>query len=95
VHEATHARLGAFPYKDGTHQRHERICIRRELDFATKLHGANDISSWAHKRLATVDTDYEDTNLKKSQRIGQITLAREAGFPEWIIRILAFRYGRE
>jgi hypothetical protein len=68
VHEATHARLEklGIRYDEAVRQRIERICARRELDFARHLSGVDALLeeiTWRLDRCSEENASYTDQNM--------------------------------
>lgn len=97
VHEATHARLEklGIRYHEALRQRIERICARRELDFARHLSGVDALQeeiTWRLDRCSEENSSYTDQNMWENTVQGNAEILRHLGTPEWVIT-LAFRTG--
>lgn len=95
VHEATHARLEnwGIRYDEAVRLRIERICVRRELDFARHLSGVDALQEEISQRLDWCRDDstfYTDQNMQEEMNQGIAETLRHLGTPEWAIA-LAFR----
>lgn len=95
VHEATHARLEklGIRYHEAVRQRIERVCARRELDFARHLSGVDALQKeimWRLDRCSEENASYTDQNMWENTVRGNAEILRHLGTPEWIIT-LAFR----
>ncbi|WP_316230616.1 hypothetical protein [Bradyrhizobium sp. SZCCHNR1051] len=93
VHEATHARLEKWGirYDEAARHRIERICARRELDFARHLSGVDALHeeiTWRLDRHNEKDTSYTDQNMWQKIDQGHAEILRHLGMPEWIIALV-------
>jgi hypothetical protein len=101
VHEATHARLDKWgiDYVETARFRIEAICLRRELNFLTKLPNSE---PFQQEIASTVEwygsnSDYfSDVNSQERDDQGMVETARHVGIPEWFIRFILYvaRRGR-
>lgn len=92
VHEATHARLEKLgvPYDEALRQRIERICVRRERDFAGHLSGADALQEGIMWRLHRCSEDCRPIPTKRCGRIlteEKVEIVRHMGFPERAITL--------
>jgi hypothetical protein len=92
VHEATHARLEklGIRYDEAVRQRIERICARRELDFARHLSGADALKDeirWRLERCSEEDASYTDQNMWQKIDQGNAEILRYLGTPETVITL--------
>jgi hypothetical protein len=90
VHEATHARLEkrGIRYDETVRLRIERICIRRELDFARHLSGIDALQEEITQRLDWCrdgNEHYTDQNMWQGIDQGNADALRHLGTPEWVI----------
>lgn len=90
VHEATHARLAKWgiSYNEAVRLRVERICIRRELDFARHLSGVDALQEQMTQRLDWCrdgNAHYTDQNMWQEIDQGNAEALRYLGQPEWAI----------
>jgi len=97
VHEATHARLEklGIRYDEAVRNRIERICARRELDFARHLSGVDTLLEGINWRLDQCSGDnafYTNQNMWEKTVQGNAEILRHLGTPEWVIT-LVFRAG--
>ncbi|WP_316189481.1 MULTISPECIES: hypothetical protein [unclassified Bradyrhizobium] len=97
VHEATHARLEklGIRYQEAARQRIERICARRELDFARRLSGVDALLAeitWRLDRCSEENAFYTDQTMWEKTVQGNAEILRHLGTPEWVIT-LVFRTG--
>lgn len=97
VHEATHARLEKWGihYDETVRHRIERICVRRELDFARHLSGADALVEEINWRLDQCNLEngpFTDQNIRHNIFQGHVEILRHLGAPEWVIA-LVFRAG--
>jgi len=97
VHEATHARLEKLGvhYDEAIRYRIERICARRELDFARRLSGVDALMTEINWRLDQCKEDnatFTDKNMWKEIDQGNADALRHLGTPEWVIAMV-FRVG--
>lgn len=92
VHEATHARLEklGIRYHEAVRQRIERICARRELDFARHLSGVDALQQEILWRLDQENASYTNEKMWEKTEQGNAEILRHLGTPEWTI-ILVFR----
>ena len=95
VHEATHARLEKWGihYKQAVRHRIERICVRRELDFARHLSRVDALLeeiNWRLDQCYEENPSYTDQHMWERIEQGNADMLRHLGMPEWII-ILVFR----
>ncbi len=95
VHEATHARLEkrGIRYNEAVRLRIERICVRRELDFARHLSGVDALQEEIARRLDWCNdenADFTDRNMWQKIDKGHAEALRHLGAPEWVIAA-AFR----
>ena len=94
VHEATHAKLEGWgiSYDDEKKRsRIEAICLRRELNFLTKLPHSELLREETARTLDwCVNAHDYFTDVSFQQRVDQGTLeaARYVGMPEWLITFL-------
>ncbi|MFK4510621.1 hypothetical protein LPJ38_09885 [Bradyrhizobium daqingense] len=89
IHEATHARLEkrGVRYDEPVRHRIERICARRELDFALRLPSADTLLGEINWRLERCNENAPFTDKKMSEGIdqGYEDMLRHLGTPEWVI----------
>jgi hypothetical protein len=93
VHEATHARLEkrGIHYNQAVRHRIERICARRELDFARHLSRVDALLEEINWRLAQCNEEnpsYTDQNMWERMDQGNADVLRHLGTPEWVITLL-------
>jgi hypothetical protein len=93
VHEATHARLEkrGIRYEEAVRHRIERICARRELDFARHLSGADTLHEEITRRLDLCNEEkafYTDQNMWQKIDQGNADILRHLGTPEWVIALV-------
>jgi hypothetical protein len=93
VHEATHARLEklGIRYDEAVRQRIERICARRELDFARHLSGVDALQeeiTWRLDRCSEENASYTDQNMWENTVQGNAEILRHLGTPEWVIALV-------
>jgi hypothetical protein len=93
VHEATHARLEklGIRYDEAVRQRIERICARRELDFARHLSGVDALLeeiTWRLDRCSEENASYTDQNMWEKTNQGNAEILRHLGTPEWVITLM-------
>jgi hypothetical protein len=93
VHEATHARLAKWGvrYDEAARHRIERICARRELDFARRLSGVDALLeeiNWRLDRCNEENTSYTDKNMWEEIDQGHADILRHLGTPEWVIALV-------
>jgi hypothetical protein len=93
VHEATHARLEkrGIRYDEAVRHRIERICARRELDFARHLSGVDALLeeiTWRLDRCSEENAFYTDQNMWEKTDQGNVEILRHLGMPEWVITLV-------
>ena len=93
VHEATHARLEnwGIRYYEANRLRIERICVRREFDFARRLSGVDALQEEIAQRLEWCrdgSTLYTDQTMWQSMEQGSAEALRHLGMPEWTIALM-------
>ena len=92
VHEATHARLEkrGIRYEEAVRHRIERICARRELDFARHLSGVDALQEEIMWRLDRNEenTSYTDQDMWEKIDQGSAEMLRHLGTPEWVIALV-------
>ena len=93
VHEATHARLEkrGIRYDEAVRHRIERICARRELDFARHLSGVDALHEEITRRLDLCNEEnasYTDQNMWQKIDQGNAEMLRHLGTPEWVIALV-------
>jgi hypothetical protein len=91
VHEATHARLDGWgiDYDETVRYRIEAICLRRELNFLTKLPNSEHLQEEIAHTLewyATKQDYFSDRNHRELDDQGAPDTLRYLGAPNWIIR---------
>jgi hypothetical protein len=90
VHEATHARLEkrGVRYDEAVRHRIERICARRELDFARHLSGVDALHeeiTWRLDLCNEKNASYADQNMRQQIDQGNAEMLRHLGTPEWVL----------
>ncbi len=98
VHEATHARLDRWGirYEEKDRSRIEAICLRRELNFLTKLSDCEPLQEEIVRTLEWCASDKDclsDASFRERQDQGSAETLRYLGTPDWIISFL-MRIGR-
>jgi len=93
VHEATHARLEklGIRYQEAVRQRIERICARRELDFARHLSGVDALLeeiTWRLDQCSEENASYTDQTMREKTVQGNAEILRHLGTPEWVITLV-------
>lgn len=94
VHEATHARLEkrGIRYDEAVRDRIERICARRELDFARHLAGIDALHEEIARRLDLCKEEnasyYTDQNMWQKIDQGNAEILRHLGTPEWVMALV-------
>lgn len=93
VHEATHARLEkrGIRYEEAVRHRIERICTRRERDFARHLTGVaalQDEIVWRLDQCNEETTRYTDRNMSEKIDQGSAEILRHLGTPEWVVALV-------
>ena len=91
VHEATHARLDRWSirYEETLRYRIEAICLRRELNFLTKLPDSEHLKEEIASALEWCATDRDhlsDASFRERKDQGQIETLRYLGAPNWVVR---------
>jgi hypothetical protein len=89
VHEATHARImrAGVRYEESRRQKIERICIRQEMIFASKLPDGEAIAQWSRTSLQ-IPPDLSDAALAQRELAGNLEILRYCSTPEWLIRVV-------
>jgi hypothetical protein len=92
-HEATHARLEklGIRYDEAVRKRIERICARRELDFARHLSGVDALLeeiTWRLDQCSEENASYTDQNMWEKTDQGNQEILRHLGTPEWAITLM-------
>ncbi len=93
VHEATHARLAklGIPYDEKSRPQIERICLRRELNFAGKLPCGEPLRDEISRILDwCVDANeyFSDQNMRQQTDQGNMEALRYLGTPSWIVSVI-------
>lgn len=91
VHEATHARLERWGiiYEEEVRCRIEAICLRRELNFLTKLPDSGPLQEEIARALEWCATDRDhlsDASFRDREDKGQVETLRYLSVPDWIVR---------
>jgi hypothetical protein len=91
IHEATHARLDGWgiDYDEANRYRIEAICIRRELNFLTKLPDSEHLQeeiAYALEWYATKQDYFSDRNDRERDDQGALETLRYLGAPDWFVR---------
>jgi hypothetical protein len=91
IHEATHARLEGWgiDYDEASRYRIEAICLRRELNFLTKLPDSEHLQEEIVHTLewyATKQDYFSDRNHRDRDDQGAPEAFRYLGAPDWFIR---------
>ena len=91
VHEATHARLERWGiiYEEESRYRIESICLRRELNFLTKLPDSEHLKEEIAGALEWCATDRDhlsDASFREREDQGQLETLRYLGAPNWVVR---------
>ncbi|WGD49729.1 hypothetical protein QA641_29395 [Bradyrhizobium sp. CB1650] len=92
IHEATHARLEGWgiSYVEAIRTRIEAICLRRELNFLSKLPNTeplrNEIARTLEWCAANHNDYFADASFHERKEDGQIEVLRYVNAPDWIIR---------
>jgi len=92
VHEATHARLERWGivYEEESRYRIESICLRRELNFLTKLPDSEHLKEEIARALEWCATDRDhlsDASFREREDQGQLETLRYLGAPSWVVRL--------
>jgi len=93
IHEATHARLEkrGIRYDEPVRYRIERICARRELDFALRLPGVDALLeeiNWRLERCNEENVSFTDQKMWEGIDQGNEDMLRHLGTPEWVISLV-------
>jgi hypothetical protein len=91
IHEATHARLDGWgiDYDEAVRYRIEAICLRRELNFLTKLPDSEHLQHEIVHTLewyATKQDYFSDRNHQELDDQGAPDTLRYLGAPDWFVR---------
>jgi hypothetical protein len=87
VHEATHARLEhrGIQYDEPRRDRIEKVCIRQQLLFASRLPDGQRAYERAQSSLES-SLDLTDAAFRRRLRLGRLETMRYLGAPEWLLR---------
>jgi hypothetical protein len=90
VHEATHGRLTrcGFGYSEDIRYRVERLCIRQERAFATRIPNNEPLLDRINRKLMIPADHWTDQNTKVRFRAGFLGMSKDGGLPEWLARVL-------
>lgn len=94
VHEATHARLERWgiSYKDEKERpRIEAICMRRELNFLSKLPHSEPFQEQTAGKVEWYANDHDyfsDDSFRRRYDQGSVETLRYVGAPDWLINFL-------
>jgi len=93
VHEATRARLEGWGiiYEEKIRSRIEAICLRRELNFLTKLPDGGSLREEIAPTLGWLDSDQDhlsDASFQKREELGQVEMLRYLNVPDWLVNAL-------
>ena len=93
VHEATHARLEGWGiiYVEEARIRIEAVCLRRELNFRTRLPDSESLQEEIMRTLewsATNRDHLSDVSFQEREHQGNIETLRYLGTPEWLISLV-------
>ena len=93
VHEATHARLEkrGIRYDEAVRHRIERICARRELDFALHLPCVDALLeeiNWRLDRCNDENASFTNQDMWVEIDQGNADILRYLGTPEWVIALI-------
>ena len=94
VHEATHARLERWgiSYEDEKDRpRIEAICMRRELNFLSKLQHSDLLQEQIAGKVEWYAADhdyYSDASFRRRYREGNAEILRYLGAPDWLINFI-------
>jgi hypothetical protein len=91
IHEATHARLDGWgiDYDEAVRYRIEAICLRRELNFLTKLPDSEHLQeeiAYTLEWYATKQDYFSDRNHRELDDQGASETLRYLGAPDWFVR---------
>ena len=91
VHEATHARLEGWGiiYEEKSRYRIEAICLRRELNFLTKLPDSGLMQEEIVRTLEWCESDQtylSDASFRGREDQGQIDSLRYLNAPDWLVQ---------
>ena len=95
VHEATHARLEVWGilYHETKRGRIEAICLRRELNFLTKLPDSELMQEQVVRTLEWIATDHHhlsSTSFQEREDRGQVETLRYLNMPNWFVRFVVW-----
>lgn len=93
VHEATHARLEGWGivYEEQCRYRIEATCLRRELNFLTKLHDSGLMQEEIVRILEWCKSDQthlSDVSFRDREEQGQIDTLRYLKAPDWLVQFV-------
>jgi hypothetical protein len=93
VHEATHARLERWgiAYDEAKRHRIEAICLRRELNFVSRLSGCEALQEELRQSLdyyRNAPEYFSDKNFQQRFDDGSLETLRHLGVPNWIVAFI-------
>lgn len=91
VHEATHARLESWGvlYIEAMRYRIEKICLRRKLNFLTKLPDSGPMQEEIVRTLKWCESDQaylSNASFRAREDQGQVDTLRYLNMPGWLVR---------
>jgi hypothetical protein len=100
VHEATHARLEGWGiiYQEKCRYRIEATCLRRELNFLTKLPDSGPLQEEIGRTLEWCESDQTyltDANFRDREDQGQIDTLRYLKMPSWLVQFAMWLIRRQ
>jgi hypothetical protein len=95
VHEATHAKLEQWgiSYDEKERSRIEAVCLRRELNFVTKLPHSEPLREQIARTLEWCVSDHDyfsNVSFQQRHHQGAVETLRYLGTPDWLIRFFRF-----
>jgi hypothetical protein len=98
VHEATHGALMRrhIGYSEHMRERVEKVCMRQELAFASKIPDGGELRQHVEYGLSSVTSDWlSDAALTGRRAKGESEMGRYAKIPDWVVRAaVSFREKR-
>jgi hypothetical protein len=90
VHESTHGKLRQLNigYSEAMRDRVEKVCVRQEFAFASKLPNAEEMRKALESERLRPATEWTDEAFRKRHREGKIGLFRHVGLPAWLIKTM-------
>jgi len=91
VHEATHGTLTRryVGYAETLRERVEKVCMRQELAFASKIPDGDELRRNIERRLASMTSGWlSDAALQDRRAKGEFEMGRHYNIPDWVVRVV-------